>query len=131
MLRTIDPIRSLGLLADLAVHVHDLAEAVPGVAPPSAEATQLGCARYAPLLQERLAEEADVALTVLIGGDVWEAEAGTHQVRLEADAADFLCAVTGRRTRKQAEALGWIGADAELQGSILNNFTQYGPFRST
>jgi len=130
MLRAIDPPLPLGLLADLTVHVHDIAEAADGISVPNRTATEESCGRYAPLLQERLAENADVALTIALGHRPWEPTAGTHPVRVEADAAEFLCAVTGRRTRAQTEAFTWTGADVDLQASVLDNFTQYGPFRT-
>lgn len=117
---------ALGLTADLAVHVHDLAEALDGVSKPPAEATLAACRRYVPLLQERVAERLDTALTVTLDGQDWAPAAGSTPLTLAATPTDFLRTVTGRRTRAQAEALGWGGdATTVLDGALL----QYGPYR--
>lgn len=117
---------ALGLTADLAVHVHDLAEQIEAIAPPPADATMAGCQRYVPLLQERVAERLDVALTVTLDGQVWEPTAGTTELALAATPTDFLRSVTGRRTRAQVEALAWEG---DASAVLDDAFTQYGPYR--
>ncbi len=117
---------ALGLTADLAVHVHDLAEVLESVTEPPTEAMLAACQRYVPLLQERVAERLDTALTVTLDGQDWAPAAGSTPLTLEATPTDFLRTVTGRRTRAQAEALGWSGdATAVLDGALL----QYGPYR--
>lgn len=117
---------ALGLTADLAVHVHDLAEELDGISPPPADATLAGCERYVPLLQERVAQHLDVALEVALDGRVWAPTAGTQPLALAATPTEFLRSVTGRRTRLQVEALEWSG-DAT---TVLDQaFTQYGPYR--
>lgn len=117
---------ALGLTADLAVHVHDLAEVLDGVSEPPGEATSTACQRYVPLLQERVAERLDIALTVTLDGQASAASGGSTRLTLEATPTDFLRTVTGRRTRAQAEALGWGGdATAVLDNALL----QYGPYR--
>jgi len=120
------PLRGLGLTADLAVHAHDLAEAVGGIDPPAEETTRTACERYVPALLERAAG-LDLALTVNLEGRKWSAEGGTTPLRLSASPTDFLRCVTGRRTRRQAETtLHWVGNPA---GLLDRGFTQYGPFR--
>lgn len=115
-----------GLLADLAVHVHDIAEAVAEVGTPDPAAEIIGCERYIPLLQQRLADNCDVALTVeLEGVTPTGPTAGGRPLTLSAAPTDFLLTVTGRRTRAQAEALEW----SEPPGRVLDHMTQYGPYR--
>lgn len=121
------PLRGLGLTADLAVHGHDLAEAVDDIAHPADETTRTACERYVPPLLERAAG-LDLALAVDLDGRTWPAEGGTTPLRLSASPTDFLRCVTGRRTRDDAEAvLGWEGDPTAL---LDRAFTQYGPFRS-
>lgn len=117
---------ALGLTADLAVHVHDLAESLDGISAPPTEATRAGCDRYVPLLQERAAEHLDVALSVDIDGQIWAPAGGTKPLALATTAVDFLRSVTGRRTRAQVEAMSWDGDSADLLEAA---FTQYGPYR--
>lgn len=125
-LLTETPLRGLGLTADLAVHVHDLAESIDGVDLPPAEATMLGCTRYVSLLQERAAEQLDIALTVTLDGQTTSAISGTSPLTIAGSQTDFLRSVTGRRTRSQTEAaFVWQGDPTALLDSA---FTQYGPF---
>lgn len=115
-----------GLVADLAVHVHDVAEAVDEVRTPDPAAEAIGCERYIPLLQERLADNCGVALTVEIEGVRPAAPtSGRRPLTLTATPTDFLLTVTGRRTRSQAAALDW----SEPPGTVLDHVTQYGPYR--
>lgn len=117
---------ALGLTADLAVHVHDLAEELAAVSRPPAEATFAGCQRYVPLLQERVGERLGVALDVTLDGHTWTAATGDQRVALSATPTDFLRSVTGRRTRAQVEALTWDGDPTTI---LDGAFTQYGPYR--
>lgn len=123
-----EPLRGWGLTADLAVHVHDLAEMLDGVSPPPVEATRLGCGRYVPLLQERAAEQLDLGLAVKLDRDrIWAANGGSSRLVMSGSYVDFLRSVTGRRTRSQAEAaFRWEGEPTTLLDQV---FTQYGPFR--
>lgn len=117
---------ALGLTADLAVHIHDLAEELDGISPPPAEATLAGCERYVPLLQERVAERLDVALEVTLDGQRWAPAAGNQPLALSATPTEFLRSVTGRRTSSQVEALDWSG---DASAVLDQAFTQYGPYR--
>jgi len=122
------PLRGLGLTADLAVHVHDIAETLDAVGPPPAETTAAACERYVPLLQERAAEQLNLALTVELGDRRWDPNAGLAPLRMEGTPTDFLRAVTGRRTRDHVEgAFLWDGDPMEL---LDGSFTQYGPYRA-
>ncbi|MEM7091555.1 MAG: maleylpyruvate isomerase family mycothiol-dependent enzyme [Actinomycetota bacterium] len=117
---------ALGLTADLAVHTHDIAEAIDSVSPPPIEATLAGCERYVPLLQERAAKACDIALTITLDGEATAPTEGSAPLHLQTTPTDFLRSVTGRRTRSQVEALDWEGDPARL---LDDAFTQYGPFR--
>jgi len=117
----------LGLAADLAVHAHDIAAAVDSVDQPSDEATRSACHRYVPLLQERVAERVDTALTVTVDDLVWEPTAGATALSLTTAPTDFLLGVTGRRTRRNVEQLNWNG---DPRAVLDTAFTQYGPFQS-
>jgi len=122
-----EPMRGLGLTADLAVHVHDLAEMLDGIDAPPAEATLLGCTRYVPLLQERAAETLDLAVAALLDGHHFAAVHGSTPVTMDGTLVEFLRSVTGRRTRSQVEtAFTWEGDPTLL---LDRPFTQYGPFR--
>ena len=121
------PMRGLGLTADLAVHVHDLAEMGDGVTTPPVEATRLGCIRYVPLLQERAAEQMNLSLTATLDGQTWSPPAGSTALALQGSQVEFLRSVTGRRTRSQVEAaFTWEGDPTAL---LDQAFMQYGPFR--
>jgi len=118
----------LGLTADLAVHVHDIAEVIEAVECP-AKATSVACERYVPLLQERVAERLDAALSVEVDGRTWEASAGATPLRLTASGEDLLLALTGRRTRAQVEdSLTW---DGDGSGVLDTALLQYGPYRGS
>ena len=118
---------ALGLTADLAVHTHDLAEAIDAISPPPVEATLAGCDRYVPLLQERAADHCDLALSITLDDRTWTPETGSIPLALRSTPTDFLRSVTGRRTRSQVAALEWEGDPSRL---LDRAFTQYGPFRS-
>ena len=121
------PLRGLGLTADLAVHAHDLAEAVDTIPPPAEETTRVACERYVPLLQERAASRLDLAVTVDLSERLWAATSGATPLRLDATPTDFLRCVTGRRSQGEAATvLRWEGNPTAL---LDRAFTQYGPFR--
>lgn len=121
------PLLAMGLTADLAVHHGDIAEAVGAVSEPPPRAVAVACERYMPLLQERVAERLDIALTVTLDEQVWSPAAGATPRSLSATRVDALRSVTGRRTRAEVESmLTWDGDAADiLDGALL----QYGPYR--
>ena len=123
-----DERRALGLNADLTVHVHDLAETIDSIAVPSLRATRAGCQLYVRLLQERVAERLDVALTVVLDGDERVPTAGSTPLVMTGTSTDFLRSVTGRRTRARAESsFDWSGDPAAM---LDQAFVQYGAFRT-
>lgn len=121
------PRYAVGLTADLAVHCHDIAETLDAVQVPPAVSTATGCERYVPLLQERVAEQLDIALRVDLDGRVWEPTAGSTPVAMSGTPTEFLRSVTGRRTRAQVDGLfTWTGDGSAILDSA---FMQYGPYR--
>jgi uncharacterized protein (TIGR03083 family) len=124
-----DERRAFGITADLAVHVHDLAETIDSIAVPSQRATRAACQLYVRLLQERVAERLGIALTVNLDGREREPGAGDNPLMMTGTSTDFLRSITGRRTRAQAEAFfEWRGDPITM---LDQAFTQYGPFRIT
>ncbi len=124
-----DQIVAASFLADLVIHVFDLAETLGQTTTAAAAATPLSAHRYVPLLQERATDRLGVALDVeLTNGTSWPApqpNADRH-VSLTATPHDFLRSVTGRRTRSEVAALDWSTDPAEI---LDNAWNQYGPFR--
>lgn len=125
-----DQVTATAFLADLVVHVYDLAEVLGQTAAAAAAATPISAHRYVPLLQERVAERMALALDIeLTDGTAWPAPEGSadQHVTLRATPHDFLRSVTGRRTRADVEALDWSVDPAEI---LDNAWNQYGPFRA-
>jgi len=125
-----EPAMAAAFLADLVVHVFDLAEVHAQPTAAAAAATPLSAQRYVPLLQTRVADVVDVALEVeLTDGATWPAPDGSQadQMSLRATSHGFLRGVTGRLTRAQVESLGWSGDPSRI---LDNAWNQYGPFRA-
>jgi len=111
-------------LCDLVVHSHDIQEALALPIDETSPATVYAAERYLGLLQERAAEQDDVALTVdLTDGDTHEPPAGSTALTLRATAFDFLRSVTARRTRSEVAGLDWSSDPSALLDS---GFAQYG-----
>lgn len=124
-----DEIVAVSFLADLVVHVYDLAEVLGQTTAAAAAATPVSAQRYFPLLQERVAERVGVALDIEVtDGASWPAPAdsGDECVTLRTTSHEFLRSVTGRHTRAQVEALDWSADPREILDTAWN---QYGPFR--
>ena len=112
------------LACDLAVHAHDIAEALALPIDGSSAGTVHAAEHYLPLLQQRVASERDIALSVeLLGVGDRAAGDGTAAMRLSASPLDFLRSVTGRRSRSQVADLDW----SDDPGTVLDVFSQYGP----
>ncbi len=125
-----DQIAATAFLADLVIHVYDLAEVLGQTTTAAAVATPMSAHRYISLLQERVADRVAIALDIeLTDGTTWPAPQGTadRNVTLRATPHDFLRSVTGRRTRAEVEALDWSIDPVEILDKAWN---QYGPFRS-
>ncbi|NNC80428.1 MAG: maleylpyruvate isomerase family mycothiol-dependent enzyme [Acidimicrobiales bacterium] len=111
-------------LCDLVVHSHDIQEALSLPIDATSPATVYAAERYLGLLQERAAEQDDVALTVdLTDGHTHEAAAGSTPLTLRATAFDVLRSVTARRTRSEVAGLDW---SADPSALLDSGFAQYG-----
>lgn len=120
------------LTADLVVHLHDLQHALGQPIDPDDEATISGGRAYAARTPDRLAELTSVGVAIeLSDGSRFEPadQAATVPVAvvLRASPYDFLRSVTGRRSRREVEALDWSGDPS----TILDQLSPYGPLRST
>lgn len=119
---------ALGLSADLAVHIHDICEGLGMVAEENDPATLLGARRYRGLLQERVADRLNIALTV----DLTDTRAlappnpdAEVQITLRATPHNFLRAVTGRRSRADVLSMDWSSDATTL---VDQAWRQYGQF---
>lgn len=122
-----DEYMASALLADLVVHVYDLVEVLAQPTNEAAGATPTSAHRYVPLLQQRLLEKMQIALSVeLADGTRWPASEGEQAMTLHTDPHSFLRGVTGRLTRQQVEAFEWSADPTAILDTAWN---QYGPFR--
>ncbi len=118
-----EPAFATALVADLAVHHHDIAEALDLPIDEKTPGTIAAAERYLEILQERAADKLDIALTVeLVDAGVRPASAGSRQLTLTVSPVDFLRNVTGRRTQADAKALDWTGDPTDL---LATAFYQY------
>jgi len=116
------------LTGDLTIHQYDLIEAVDTISAPPPDAVAVSCESYVPRLQERLAEQLDIGLTVTLDEQTWSPTSGTTPRTLTGSPSDFLTALTGRRTRAEVEqTLTW---DGDATAILDDAFLQYGPYRS-
>jgi len=121
-----DPDYAAALAGDLVVHGHDIAEALELPIAETSPGTLAATERYVALLQDRAAEQLDVALTVElldVDFDARPPPAGSRPLHLAAPPYELLRSVTGRRTRARVEAFEWTGDPSTLLSSC---FTQYG-----
>lgn len=120
--------RATALVADLVVHVYDLAEVLDQPTTAAAEATPEAAHRYIALLQERAAAELGVALTVeLSDGTAWPPSGAGLAMTVRTSPYSFLRGLTGRSSRADVEAFDWSSDPTEL---LDRAWSQYGPFRS-
>lgn len=116
---------TIALLADLTVHTHDVAEALNLPIDEDSPGLIAAAERYVERLQQRAAEQLDIALTIeLTGVGRRAASAGVTPLTLTASPFDFLRSVTGRRTQAEVRTLQWTGDPTELIGT---SFYQYQP----
>jgi len=107
---TRNPFRGIQLTGDLIVHTHDVRHALGLPIDQNSAATITGAHRYVPVAQKRAAERLGVSLSIeLSDGTTWPGPECAAQLRLETTPYDFLRSVTGRRSRRQVEALNWTG----------------------
>ncbi len=122
--------RATALLADLVVHVYDLEELLAQPTVAAAAATPMSAHRYIPLLQDRVADVTQTALTITLDdGSHWPAPDAemADAVAVETSAHRFLRGVAGRLTRADVEAFSWSADPSDILDRAWN---QYGPFRT-
>lgn len=124
------PLWAIRLSADLTVHLHDVQHALGLAVDRDDGFTATAAARYAEVFQQRVGEILSVGVTV-------EFTDGTHLpadpalpdsgVALNATPFDFLRSYTGRRSRRQVEALGWSGDPTRILDAA---WSPYGTFQA-
>jgi len=116
------------ITGDLIIHIHDVQHALGMEIDGHDVATQLAAHRYVPSLQER-AEQAGLGVAVeLTDGQTYPAPADVGDtISLRCTSYDFLRSVTGRRSRRQVEALTWSADPTALLDGPWNT---YGPMRT-
>ncbi|MFW2381460.1 MAG: maleylpyruvate isomerase family mycothiol-dependent enzyme [Acidimicrobiales bacterium] len=125
-----DETMAIALLADLVIHVYDLAEVLDQPTVKAATATPTSAHRYVPGLQKRVADRTGVALTVdLSDGTSWPAPDGDAPtaVTVRTSPHEFLRGVTGRLRREEVQAFDWSTDPTDILDRAWN---QYGPFRT-
>lgn len=120
----------LRLSADLVVHLHDVRHALGLEIDRADQATVSGGRTYASRTPDRLAEATGVGLAIeLDDGSRFAPGPGgpTPTVTVRTTAYDVLRSITGRRSRREIEALDWSGDPSP----ILDHLCPYGPLRPT
>ncbi len=114
------PLLQERLAADLVIHLHDLQHALDHPIDRGDAATISASHVYAMRSPERWFATAGVPVRVeLTDGFVAGSEGG--DVTLRATPYDFLRSISGRRSRKQVEALDWSAVVSE----VIDNFSPY------
>lgn len=99
-------------VADLAVHLEDLREALGQETDLGAPVTRLGFAVYRNWLRARIAERALPPLRLSDGHQHWVLGDGEPGATVTAPRADLFRIITGRRSEAQIRALDWVGDPA-------------------
>lgn len=119
------------LAADLVVHLHDISHALGCLVDQADAATISAAHTYARRRAELVTVEAGVGLTIDLGGGHRfspgsEPGADVAPVAVATSPFDFLRSVTGRRSRRQVEALDWTG-DPVAVALAIDHLCPYGP----
>ncbi len=120
-----DPFFGTRLAGDLIVHFHDIRHALGLPIDRGDEATISAAHGYVLNLQQRVLDRLGVGVDIaLTDGTRFPAVGGaaSSSVSLEASPYDFLRSVTGRRSRRQVEALGWNGDPAEILDQAWSSY---------
>ena len=123
------PLWAARLAADLVVHLHDVQHALALPIDRNDEFTAAAAARYAEVFRQRVGEILGVGVTVELAEATHLAADPTlpdSGVTLRAAPFDFLRSYTGRRSRRQVEALGWTGDPTRILDAA---WSPYGPFQ--
>ena len=112
------------ITGDLVLHLQDVQHALGFDIDGGDLATRLGAHRYVPSLQERATEQIKLGVAVeLTDGKTYPApDSASEIVALRCSSYDFLRSVTGRRSRRQVEALDWDGDSTALLNSAWNTY---------
>ena len=108
-------------VADLAVHLADLREALGREPDESAPVARVGFAAYRDWLRARLAETGLPPLRLSDGLDHWVLGDGEPAATLTADRHELFRAITGRRSATRIRTYDWDG-DPALYLSIIAPF---------
>ena len=124
------PLWAVRLAGDLTVHVHDVQHALGLSIDRDDEFTATAAVRYAVVFQQRLGEILGVGATVeLTDGTLLPADPALPDsgVTLRATPFDFLRSYTGRRSRRQVEALDWTGDATKILDSAWSPYGDFQP----
>ena len=96
-------------VADMSVHLHDLAEALDLPSPDAAVATQLGFAVYRAWLGNRIVASGLPALCLTDGERSWTLGDGDPDATLTAGQHELFRAISGRRSAAEIRGYEWEG----------------------
>ncbi|MGY9083532.1 MAG: hypothetical protein ACKVK3_13070 [Acidimicrobiales bacterium] len=118
------PYFGVRITGDLVLHLQDVQHALGFDIDGGDLATRLGAHRYVPSLQERATEQIKLGVAVeLTDGKTYPApDSASEIIALRCTSYDFLRSVTGRRSRRQVEALDWDGDSTALLNSAWNTY---------
>lgn len=114
------PLIEQRLAGDLVIHLHDVQHALGHEIASADDATISAAHVYALRTPDRWADVAGVSVAIELS-DGYQAGPGDAEVTLRATPYDFLRSVSGRRSRRQVEALEWTGP----AGPVLDHFSPY------
>ena len=117
------------LAADLTVHLHDIQHALGRPIDRDDRITAVAAHRYVEVFRQRVGELLGIGVTVeLTDGTHWAADPTLPDsgVTLRATPFDFLRSYTGRRSRRQVEALDWRGDPTRI---LDGAWSPYGTFQ--
>ncbi|MFJ8812452.1 maleylpyruvate isomerase mycothiol-dependent enzyme family protein [Amycolatopsis thermoflava] len=106
-------------VADLAVHLEDLREALGAASDPAAPVTRLGFAVFRNWLHTRLVRRGLPALRLTDGDEEWVLGDGEPAATLTASRAELFAVISGRRSEARIRALGW---DAEPYLPVISPY---------
>ncbi|WP_435121092.1 FAD-dependent monooxygenase [Amycolatopsis thermoflava] len=106
-------------VADLAVHLEDLREALGAASDPAAPVTRLGFAVFRNWLHSRLVRRGLPALRLTDGDEEWVLGEGEPAATLTASRAELFAVISGRRSEARIRALGW---DAEPYLPVISPY---------
>lgn len=116
------PLLEERLAADLVIHLQDVQHALGLPVDQTDEATISAARVYAMRIPERWAAATDLNVAIeLSDGYASNPDGAPSDVTLRCSPYDFLRSVSGRRSRRQVEALDWSTGAA----AVIDNFSPY------